>query len=107
MKHNNLIAADFLLGVDNFRNNDQCHLNSINAAGVYTKHITRDVLRIDPKKYFDQIVADINTFQSANPTCELLINIDVDRNSFINRFHFTLSFVCWNIYINLAELIEI
>ena len=89
LKHDNLVAADFLLGVDNFRNNDQCHLNSMNAAGVYTKHITRDVLRVDPKKYFDQIVADVNTFQSENPSCELLVNIDVDRNSFLSFIQLT------------------
>ena len=78
LKHDGLVAADFLLGVDNFRNNDQCHLNS-KEADCLTRHITRDTMRIEPKRYFDETVAQINEFMELHPKYELLINIDVDR----------------------------
>jgi len=103
LKHDKLVAADFLLGVDNYRNNDQCHASANDGAKelVHTRHVTRDALRIEPMKHFDEFVAEINAFQLAHPACELVINIDVDSfNGIPSSAHCHVAGVspCWAFY---------
>ena len=74
------MIGDFLLGYDDARNNDQCRQNSLEAEskGVITKKIDRDELRIEPKKYIDMVVDQVNELMQANPTAKLILNIDAD-----------------------------
>ena len=65
LKEEKLIYADFLLGADNVRNNDQCLKNSACGAknGIITHLTSIDDLRIAEKRHIDLVFNKIAMIQ--------------------------------------------
>ena len=77
LKEEKLIYADFLLGADTVRNNDQCLKNSARGAndGIITHLTSIDDLRVDEKSQIDLVFGKIAKIQ-VNSFCKPHIHIN-------------------------------